>query len=128
MFRDRHLHSSVGLLTVATPVPQTLVELPLKGLGAVGANGSPPILLGSGNGGRLTLGSHCPVPSSTPIAGLYFLHMLFLVFIKCHRVHPMEVRILCPFLLDLYRLSFNFTQTLGPSAVTGLSRRTTNGT
>ena len=78
-----------------------------------------PILLGSGNDGRLTLRSHCPVPARHPspdyisfICFPWFLLSIF-VFIRWKYVF------LCPF-FGLIQILFNITQTLGLSAVTGL--------
>ena len=66
-------------LTVAT-LATDACWIATEGLGAlVGVVGGQrsPILLGPGSDGRLTLRSHCSVPSSTPIAGLYILHTFF---------------------------------------------------
>ena len=70
-------------LTLATLAPHAC-WIATESLGVVvaeiGAQRAP-ILLRPGSDGRLTLRSHCSVPSSIPIAGLYFLHTFFWMLI-----------------------------------------------
>ena len=79
----------------------------------------PPILLGSGNDGRLTLRSHCPVPISTPIAGLYLLSYVFLV---SSRSSDGSTLFLCPFfglIQTLFKLLRLLDPLLSPELVAG---------